>query len=152
MSLDENCIHIRIHILKSQRMLWTLFSDHTISNHRKQEQMARKKSSQETKQRSFLGTIFGGGADTRDESDYSTDNSESSDSREAYPYMNQAHSQTFESDADTLDNQSLLGFDREMRSRHAQACKYMRVSALGVQIDQPCTLLTTCRPASLRRH
>lgn len=83
----------------------------------------------------FLETLFGAGTDARDDtSDYYTSDasqSESSDSREDYPYLNQRRAQlsSFESEvSESGDDKSVEKFDRDLRARHTQACKYMRVS------------------------
>ena len=88
----------------------------------------------------FFANWFGHGStrtETRDETDYSGEESVGSDSIEdAYPnYAGHERksaevSSSFKSDTDfeTGDDESLLEFDRELRGRHAQACKYMRVS------------------------
>ena len=74
--------------------------------------------------------------ETRDDSDYSAPSGSSSDSIDnQYPNNNRRArrraelSESFESDIDfdTADEDSLADFDRDLRVRHGQACKYMRV-------------------------
>ena len=75
--------------------------------------------------------------ETRDESDYSNpsgstdslDNQYSTSSRREMRRV--GLSESFESDTDeldTADEDDLADFDRDLRMRHGQACKYMRVS------------------------
>jgi hypothetical protein len=72
--------------------------------------------------------------ETRDETDYSDDSVGSDSIEDQYPSNSRrgrkgAHlSESFKSDLDTADEDSLADFDRDIRARHGQACKYMRVS------------------------
>ena len=103
---------------------------------------------------SFFQTLFGVNSGTHDytSGSYTTNDSisESSDSREDYPYLNQRHSQlsSFDSQSseEERDDRSLEKFDRELRASHTQACKYMRVSSLscGDGIDRDASVTTTC--------
>lgn len=76
--------------------------------------------------------------ETRDESDYSTPSGSSDSIDDQYPISSRRErraaaqlSESFEEtdvEFDTADEDSLAEFDRDLRGRHAQACKYMRVS------------------------
>jgi hypothetical protein len=76
--------------------------------------------------------------ETRDESDYSAPSGSSDSIDDQYPMSSRRGrrataelSGSFEDtdmEFDTADEDSLMEFDRDLRSRHAQACKYMRVS------------------------
>ena len=73
-------------------------------------------------------------SDTRDDS-FSSCSEESDSIADDYPYAknNGEREQPEDSrddDMDSEDEASLIDFDRNLRSRHAQACKYMRVSVL----------------------
>lgn len=89
----------------------------------------------------FFSNWFGAPSrtETRDDSDYSANSGSSSDSiDDQYPNNNRRErrraelSESFESDVDfdTADEDSLADFDRDLRVRHGQACKYMRVRIL----------------------
>lgn len=73
--------------------------------------------------------------ETRDETDYSDDSVGSDSIEDQYPSNSRRGkkgrqlSESFKSDLDTADEDSLAEFDRDIRARHGQACKYMRVSA-----------------------
>ena len=74
--------------------------------------------------------------ETRDETDYSGDSVGSDSIEDQYPSSTRRGrrgaqlSDSGKSDFDTADEDSLADFDHEIRDRHGQACKCMRVSVV----------------------
>lgn len=72
--------------------------------------------------------------ETRDETDYSGDSVGSDSIEDQYPNNTRRGrrgaqlSDSYRSDFDTADEDSLADFDCDIRDRHGKACKYMRVS------------------------
>lgn len=110
----------------------------------KQERVSQSESMTEDDRSSKSGGFFSNWfnapsrTETRDDSEYSAPSGSTDSIDHDYPTTSRsdrvrsAFTESFATDSEyesDADDDSLFEFDRELRVRHGQACKYMRVSA-----------------------